>query len=127
MTSATAIVVFAHGSRIEAANDAVRAVSAGLARASGFPLVETAFLDLGQPDLPAAVERLVHTGVQRILVIPYFLTAGMHTDRDLPEIVDQLSRAYPGVEIRISPPLDGHPALVDILRDRARETLAEWG
>ncbi len=118
-------MVFAHGSRIEAANDAVRAVSDGLARA-GFPVVETAFLDLGQPDLPAAVERLARSGVGRILVIPYFLTAGMHTDRDLPEIVDQLAREHPGVQIRISPPLDGHPALVDILRDRAQEAMAEW-
>ncbi len=112
------IIVFAHGSRVESANDAVRAVAADLARASG-NRVEAAFLELGQPDLPGAADRLVRAGADQITVIPYFLTLGLHMERDLPPLIAQISNTYNGLQIAITPPLDGHPALVQALLDRA--------
>ncbi|HLK69936.1 MAG TPA: CbiX/SirB N-terminal domain-containing protein [Bryobacteraceae bacterium] len=113
------IVVFAHGSRVEAANEAVRFVAAELARAGGFPRVEAAFLELGKPDLDGAVARLVEEGIQRIVVIPYFLTLGLHLERDLPAIAGRIARAHPGINLVTTPPLDGHAGLVQILLDRA--------
>jgi sirohydrochlorin ferrochelatase len=115
----TGIIVFAHGSRIEPANEAVRSVAADLARAGNFPHVQAAFLELGQPSLAAAVTILLSKGVARILVIPYFLTLGMHLERDLPRLVDAIAQAHPGLEISVTPPLDGHPALLQALLDRA--------
>jgi sirohydrochlorin cobaltochelatase len=113
------IIVFAHGSRIESANQAVRAVTAELARRGGFAHVEAAFLELGQPDLEGAVSRLASQGVEAILVIPYFLTLGMHLERDLPRIAQEISNKYKDLQIKVTPPLDGHPGLVQVLLDRA--------
>jgi len=87
--------------------------------------VETAFLD-AQPGLAEAVARLAGSGATRILVTPYFLTLGIHLQRDLPAIVAQLAQAYQDVEIRIAPPLDGHRALAQVLLDRAQAVLADW-
>lgn len=123
----TGIVIFAHGSPIESANQAVYDITAATASAGGFELFETAFLDPVRPTLPDAVRRLVERGASRILVVPYFLTLGLHMQRDLPVIVQDLSRIYEGMEIRVAPPLDGHPALRDIVLDRVREALAEGG
>jgi len=114
------IVVFAHGSRVEPANQAVRDVAAQLARAGPFEHVEAAFLELGKPDLEGAVAQLVGRGVSRIVVIPYFLTLGTHLERDLPAIVNRISQSYKDLELITTPPLDGHPALLQILLDRAR-------
>jgi sirohydrochlorin ferrochelatase len=116
----TGIVVFAHGSRIESANQAVRAVAAELARAGGFDRVEAAFLELGQPDLESAVALLAAEGVRRIVIIPYFLTLGMHLERDLPAIVRRIAQAHTGLDLVTTLPLDGHPALIQVLLDRAR-------
>lgn len=116
----TAIILFAHGSRIESANDAVRKVAAELARAGGFPVVEASFLELGKPDLAAAVAAAVAAGAQSVTVIPYFLTLGTHLERDLPRLIDGIALAHPGLDIHVTPPLDGHPALVQVLLDRAR-------
>ena len=80
-----AFVVFAHGSSVESANEAVRAVSAELASAGGY-LVETAFLDPVRPSLNEAVMALAARGATDIVVIPYFLTLGLHLQRDLPRI-----------------------------------------
>jgi sirohydrochlorin ferrochelatase len=117
----TGIIVFAHGSRIEPANQSVRAVAADLARAGNFAHVEAAFLELGQPALDGAVTALLSKGITRIVVIPYFLTLGMHLERDLPRLIDALAQAHPGLAISVTPPLDGHPALLQALLDRATQ------
>lgn len=122
----TGFVVFAHGSRLEAANEAVRAVSARIAEmlaAAGETTIETAFLELGSPDLPGAVERLIERGAGRVVVIPYFLTLGRHVERDLPAIVREISQRHGGISIEVTPPLDGHPALLEIVLERARGAL----
>jgi len=116
----TGIILFAHGSRVESANDAVRAVAGDLARAGGFTQVQAAFLELGRPSLEEAVECLVGDGVTRVVVVPYFLTLGLHMERDLPRLVDAIACKHNNLEISVTLPLDGHPALVDVLLDRVR-------
>ena len=119
------LVIFAHGSSVASANAAVDAVAADTARTGGF-LVEAGFLEPVRPTLDDAVARLIERGAARILVVPYFLTLGLHLQRDLPRLVERAAAAHPGVEIRATPPLDGHPALIAIVLDRARQALGEW-
>ena len=117
----TGIIVFAHGSRIEAANQAVRAAAADLAaRAGDCPIVEAAFLELGCPSLEEAADLLVARGVERVVIIPYFLTPGTHLERDLPALVARISKKNNSIQILVTASLDGHPGLVQILADRAR-------
>jgi sirohydrochlorin ferrochelatase len=115
-------VVFAHGSSIESANDAVRAVAGEMARRGKYEAVEAAFLEGGRPDLAGAVEILAGCGLARVVVIPYFLTLGLHLQRDLPHLVEQIGAAHPEIEIEVTAPLDGHPAMVEALLARARES-----
>ena len=117
----TGLIVFAHGSSVETANHAVRAVTAEVARRGGLDWVETAFLEGGRPLLPQAVARLAERGARRIVIVPYFLTLGLHLQRDLPRILDEIRRIHPDVDIQVTPPLDGHPALADVVLARARE------
>jgi sirohydrochlorin ferrochelatase len=114
----TAFVVFAHGSRIESANEAVRTVANRMALTAGH-VVEPAFLECGQPNLAGAVDRLASRGASTIIVIPYFLTLGTHLQRDLPELVRAAAQRHPGLTIEVAAPLDGHPALLQALLDRA--------
>ncbi|MCS6951396.1 MAG: CbiX/SirB N-terminal domain-containing protein [Bryobacteraceae bacterium] len=123
----TGIVVFAHGSSIASANEAVRSLTAVVAQAGQFELVETAFLELASPDLEEAVTRLRERGAERIIVVPYFLTLGIHLQRDLPRLVEGLREQHPGVEIAVADPLDGHPALAQIVVERAQKALANAG
>jgi sirohydrochlorin ferrochelatase len=120
----TGFIVFAHGSRIESANQAVRDVASEMA-AAGQHVVEAAFLELGQPDLSGATALLITRGVQRIVVIPYFLTLGTHMQRDLPRLVRDASHTHGDIEMHVTSPLDGHPALVQALLDRANEALTQ--
>ena len=120
------LVIFAHGSSVPSANSAVAEVARSTADAGGF-LVQVGFLDPVRPTLDEAVAKLIEQGATRVLVIPYFLTLGLHLQRDLPAIVGRISTRHPDVEIRVTPPLDGHAALVRILLDRTSEALKDWG
>lgn len=122
-TQQTGIIIFAHGSSVEPANEAVRRVAADFARQGGYAAVEPAFLEKGKPDLAGAIQLLARRGVRDIHVLPYFLTLGIHLKRDLPEMVAAVERELPGVRIRVAPPLDGHPGLMEVLLDRARQAL----
>lgn len=116
--SPTALIIFAHGSSVESANDAVREVAQKMAEAGGYRAA-AAFLEGGKPDLQSAVAEIAGSGSRRIIVIPYFLTLGLHLQRDLPKLIEEAGAAHPELQIEVTAPLDGHPALVSILLDRA--------
>jgi sirohydrochlorin ferrochelatase len=117
----TGYILFAHGSRVEAANDAVRALARDFALLRGGALVEAAFLELAEPALESAVGLLAGRGATEICVLPYFLTLGLHLQRDLPELVAQAAEKHHPLPLRVAAPLDGHPALAQILMARADE------
>ena len=111
----TGIVIFAHGSPVEAANDAVHAVTAEMSRRTS-TAVESAFLECARPSCWLMRSKDWSSKASNsIVVVPYFLTMGIHLRRDLPRIADELRNIYKHVSIDIAEPLDGHPALVDIL------------
>lgn len=119
------IIFFAHGSSVESANDAVRKVAADAARQSGVNRFEVAFLEPVKPTLEQAAETLIRDGIDRITVVPYFLTLGLHLQRDLPAIVSRIVAAHPDIQVSVTQPLDGHPGLASVLADRARNTPCE--
>jgi predicted ferric reductase len=94
-----------------------------MARRGGLDTVEAAFLEGGKPDLAGALEAMADK-VSRVVVVPYFLTLGLHLQRDLPRLIEKVKTAHPGLAIEVTPPLDQHPAMVEALLDRAKE--AAW-
>lgn len=121
--SKDAIIFFAHGSSVESANQAVRVVAAEAARQAGVHRYDVAFLELAPPTLEDSARKLIEAGIDRIAVVPYFLTLGIHLQRDLPAIVRRISDAHPGIQFSVTPPLDGHPGLAAVLADRARNAV----
>lgn len=122
----TGIIVFAHGSSLESANESVRRLAREVACQDGFDgieLIEAAFLESGKPDLSEAAARMWERGVRRIVVVPYFLTLGVHLQRDLPHLAAQLIQRFADLSLEITDPLDPHPALAQIVRERAQKAL----
>jgi sirohydrochlorin ferrochelatase len=117
----TAVLLIAHGSRHETANEDLRALVARVAAGGIYPIVEGCFLELAQPDLPTGGERCVSRGATRVLMVPYFLSAGVHIQRDLASAHDELRRRYPHVEFRLGSPLGPHPLLDDLVAARIAE------
>jgi sirohydrochlorin ferrochelatase len=116
-----AVLVIAHGSRERSANDDLALLVKRLAAAEGYPIVEGCFLELAEPDLPSGGDRCVALGATCVLLIPYFLSAGVHLKRDLTAARDALARRHPGVEFRLGAPLGPHPLLDQLVAARIRE------
>ena len=114
----TAVLLIAHGSRHAPANDDLRRMAEHLAGAATRPIVEPAFLELAEPDIGAAGDRCVARGATRVLMIPYFLAAGVHLLRDLTAARDALMARHAGVEFRLGPPLGPDPLLEQLVSRR---------
>ena len=59
-----------------------------------------------------------------MILLPYFLSAGVHVRRDLAALRDELAARFVGVEFRLAEPLGRHPLLLDVVAARAAEALA---
>jgi len=122
--STTAILLFAHGSRVEEANEGVRELARKVQAQGPYAYVRAAFLELAQPDLDQAIAQAVEAGARRVIVIPHFLTMGLHIRRDLPNLVAPAKQKYPGLDVQVGPPLEGHPLMPSIVLARVRQILA---
>lgn len=116
----TALLLIAHGSREEQANaDLFHAVEE-LRRRGRYQIVEAAFLELAEPDIDAGASQCVAAGATRLILLPYFLSAGVHVNRDLEDARRRLSERHPLVQFRLAEPMGRHPLLLEVLADRAR-------
>jgi sirohydrochlorin ferrochelatase len=115
----TALLLIAHGSRQEEANaDLLHAVAE--LRARGWPIVEAAFLELAEPSIDDGGVRCVAQGAERVILVPYFLSAGVHVRRDLAAARARLAERFPKIDCRLAEPLGRHPLLLEVLADRIR-------
>ncbi len=117
----TAILLIAHGSRQQAANDDLHALAERIAAQGAYPIVEPCFLELAEPELKAGGDRCAERGASRVLMIPYFLSAGVHLNRDLTAARDELNQRHPGVTFILGSPLGPHPLLDQLVAERIRE------
>ena len=117
------MLLIAHGSRQQAANDDLHELVARIAAKGTHPIVEGCFLELAEPDVPTSGERCIARGATRVLMVPYFLSAGVHLQRDLTSGARRSSACrYPDkVEFRLGPPLGPHPLLDDLVAARIQE------
>jgi len=117
----TAVLLIAHGSRNQPANEELHELAKRIAASGSHAIVEPCFLELAEPDIPEGGQRCVAQGAKRVLMIPYLLSAGVHVLRDLTSARDGLMRAFPGVEFRLGPPLGPHPLLDELVAARVGE------
>lgn len=113
-----AIILFAHGSRDPEWAAPLRALQRTVAQRRPDAQVLIAFLELMQPDLPAALAQTAAQGARNATVVPVFLAAGAHLKTDLPRLVEAASIAHPQLAVRVLPPLGENDAVL--------QALAEW-
>ena len=115
----TALLLIAHGSREPEANADLYHVVAEMRRRATYPIVEAAFLELAEPNGDEGGRRCVEQGAQRVIILPYFLSAGVHVRRDLTGIRDRLAAEFPQAQFTLAEPIGRHPLLIEIIAERA--------
>jgi sirohydrochlorin ferrochelatase len=123
MRDRVALVVVAHGSRAPGTREAHLELAAELADQLGVP-AHAGFLEISDPDIPGAIDSAVAAGARRVVLLPYFLHHGNHTQRDIPAIIEAARGRHPGVVFDMTPPLGPDPRLVSLSAELARRALA---
>jgi sirohydrochlorin ferrochelatase len=121
-TMNTALLLIAHGSRHADANADLHHVADALRR-RGHGIVVASFLELTEPDIHTAGRECVARGAERVILVPYFLSAGVHVRRDLTDACANLAREFPAVDFRLAEPLGRHPLLLDVVEERVRKVI----
>ncbi len=118
-----AILLIDHGSRHAAANALLDDVADQVRKRTPDSIVEIAHLEIAEPNIAEGIDACVKRGATRIIVHPFFLGPGRHTSEDIPAQVERAAGRHSNVQIRISEPLGGHGALIDVILDRVRDAV----
>ncbi len=100
----TQLLVVAHGSRREASNNEVRDLANKLdAMPHQYYSVKPAFLELAEPSIPDGIRAAILDGSTKVVVFPYFLSAGRHVTEDIPSEIQVVKDEYPEINIELAP------------------------
>ena len=117
----TALLLIAHGSRNADANADLLHLAEELR--TDYPVVVASYLELASPGIEDGARLCVSQGASRVVLVPYFLSAGVHVRRDLTEVRDRLAMEFPHVDFRLADPLGRHPLRPEC---SSRRSLHRW-
>ena len=115
------VLILGHGSRREDANEEIRHVAVKLKESNPEGMYGVGFLEFGKPSLVDAIEELLEEGVEKVVIMPMFLTVGNHMHRDIPGKILRLKTTYPDVSFVFAKHLGPDPRIIEIVKDRILE------
>jgi sirohydrochlorin ferrochelatase len=118
----TAVIILGHGSRSGGADEAIKRITAEVKQAGNFVSVEYAFLQYVQPALPETLEACIRQGANNIVIVPFFMQAGAHVTRHIPDLVEKAKKRHPGVNIAVTDYAGTHPLMTKIVEDLVRRS-----
>ena len=116
----TAVVLVGRGATDPDANAEVAKTARLLQEGRGIGTVETCFISLAEPSVPAGLDRARRLGYERVVVLPWFLFAGVLPDRITRQAAEWAAQ-HPDVDVRSAGLLGPTDALVAVVLERYRE------
>ena len=98
------LLLVAHGSRREETNIEIKSLSEKISKfeSKEFDKVMPAFLEFASPSIPEAIKECAEAGATKVTILPYFLSAGVHITRDIPNEITEASKGNQGIEIKVA-------------------------
>lgn len=113
----TAVVLVGRGTTDPDANADIAKTARLLQEGRGIGTVETCFVSLTRPSVPQGLDRAYRLGYRRIVVLPWFLFAGVLPDR-IVEQATRWSQEHRDCDLRIADVLGPTGALADVVLER---------
>ena len=98
------LLLVAHGSRREESNIEIESLSEKISKfeSKEFDKVMPAFLEFASPSIPEAIKECAEARATKVTILPYFLSAGVHITRDIPNEITEASKGSQGLEIKVA-------------------------
>lgn len=119
MPTDTRLVLFAHGSGDPRWRAPFEELEREVARDLGAARVRLAYMEFAAPTLLDVAAEAARDHVARLRLLPLFMAAGGHVDRDIPVLVAQLGERFPQLAVEVLPPVGSHPRFRALLRELA--------
>jgi sirohydrochlorin cobaltochelatase len=116
----TAVVLVGRGATDPDANAEIAKTARLLQEGRALGTVETCFISLAQPSVPAGLDRALRLGFRRVAVLPWFLFAGVLPDRIVGQSREWAQR-HPDCDVRLADVLGPTDALAGVVLERWRE------
>ncbi|MBL4852287.1 MAG: CbiX/SirB N-terminal domain-containing protein [Gammaproteobacteria bacterium] len=116
------LLLVAHGSRRQNANQEVAELCQRLTTSVEFDEVNAAFLELAEPSIADAIDQAVVAGATRVVILPYFLSEGRHVSEDVATLVAAAQARHDACDITMTPYLGQSPAIADVVQAILRES-----
>lgn len=126
-TSPPAVLLIGHGTRLPAGVAEFHTLADQLQQALPDRTCLAGFLELVEPDLPEALERLWRQGFRRVTALPALLLAAGHVKNDIPAILHAFQAEHPEMRITFGADLGIHPHLLQVARERIESAEVEFG
>lgn len=120
-----AVILLGHGSIREQANVEVRNMWKMLAEQLPDLQISGSFVEVAEPTLEQEIGRLAGQGIERIVIVPMFLTRGNHLSNGIPRILEAMRQRYNHIQIELTRHLGVDPLLAEIIKNRLREAGVE--
>jgi len=125
------LILIGHGSKLPHNQENIEKIANLLRERSAFKLVEIAFMIRNTPTIPQAIDNLTKKNVTKIVLVPVFLAAGIHTTQEIPEMIEiknqqsQLSKK--GIQLFYGEPIGADECIAVILEEKALKALGtDW-
>ena len=115
------VLLIAHGSRRAEANEDLVKLAMQISEQGTYRSVQVSYLELATPTILEGGRICASEGATCVLMLPYFLSAGVHVANDLEEVRQQLVNEFPNVGFTLCQHLGLHPLMTEIVLDRLNE------
>jgi precorrin-8X/cobalt-precorrin-8 methylmutase len=124
-----ALVLIGHGSKLPYNKENLEKLAEILRKKSRFKTVEVSFMVRNKPTIPEAIEEIVKRGVKKIVLVPAFLAAGVHTTQEIPEMIglkgEEPDLKARGIKIIYGEPIGPDERIADIIEEKALKALGK--
>src|SRR5918996_2641760 len=115
-----AILLIDHGSVRQEANEMLDSVAALVRHIAGpGVIVHAAHMELAKPTIASGFRHCVEDGATEVIAFPYMLSPGKHSTRDIPRMIAEAAKQFPGVTFSVTPAFDVHEKLGEVVLERA--------
>jgi cobalamin biosynthesis Co2+ chelatase CbiK len=113
------LLIIAHGSRRESSNEEVRilAEKVGAKLKLAVDDIKVAFLELASPSIDEALSDCFNNGIKEVVVLPYFLSGGVHVINDIPDEIQAVLNKWPTKTITVLPHIGASEAMVNLITE----------
>ena len=88
LSEKTGVLLLSHGSRLDDGEEVIKAYKEMYEKEFPNIPVEYGFMEIREPTIPQTVKKLSsENDLEKIIVVPVFVAHGLHTKRDIPQIL----------------------------------------